>query len=191
MQQFSKKIFGFKAYLNYQMEILKDLPSLLSAKRAGRISRAFEEKLMLAVTAVNGCQYCSWYHTRAALRHGVEHREIERIMDMDPGATFYGYESVGILYAQHYAESNRNPDREATERLYETYGRVSADDILSYLRLIYFGNLMGNTFSAFLSRLKGNRAQGSNFLSEFLIFLIGFPLFAPLGFLTGRKIMVD
>lgn len=186
MRHFSRKIFGFREYLRCQLELLKGLPSLLSAMRSGRISKAFEEKLMLAVTAVNKCKYCTWVHVRAALKHGVGQKEIERIMEMAPGATADAYEAVGILYAQHYAESNRNPDREATEKLYGTYGKERANDILSYLRLIYFGNLMGNTFSAFLSRLKGNRVRGSHFFSELLIFLIGSPILVPLSILSGK-----
>ena len=35
------------------------------------ISLEFRERLMLAVTEVNGCKYCSYYHARAALDAGI------------------------------------------------------------------------------------------------------------------------
>jgi alkylhydroperoxidase family enzyme len=32
--------------------------------RAKRVDRSFMEKIMLVITQVNGCRYCSYFHTR-------------------------------------------------------------------------------------------------------------------------------
>jgi len=46
--------------------------------------------------------------------------------------------------------------------------------------MIFFGNLIGNTFDAFLSRLKGNKAQNSNAVFEFFFFMANAPFMLPL-----------
>ncbi|MEW6242582.1 MAG: carboxymuconolactone decarboxylase family protein, partial [Chloroflexota bacterium] len=51
------------------------------------------------------------------------------------------------------------------------YGQDTAEDILAYLRMITFGNLLGNTFDALLSRLKGKPAPDSSLWSEVRILL--------------------
>ncbi len=44
------------------------------------ISHGFRERLMLAVTAVNGCRYCSYFHARQALKSGLTPEEISRLL---------------------------------------------------------------------------------------------------------------
>jgi hypothetical protein len=51
------------------------------------------------------------------------------------------------------------------------YGEEAANDIMTYLRMITFGNLLGNTFDAILSRFSGKPAQGSNLWSELGVLL--------------------
>jgi len=177
MNKFRKKIFTFQDYLKHQLRVFIDLPALISAMRTRRVSKSLEEKIMLATTGVNGCKFCSRYHVRAALKEGIAQKEINEILKMDFNEDIDESESTAILFAQHYAETDGNPEKESLERVHQIYGMEKAVDILLFLRLIYFGNLMGNTYEAFLSRLKGNKAQNSYILSEFIIFLVGFPLF--------------
>ena len=47
------------------------------------LSPAFKERLMLAVTEVNDCRYCSYFHTRQALKSGVSPEEINRLLSGD------------------------------------------------------------------------------------------------------------
>ncbi len=48
--------------------------------RQNRISRAFSEKIMLAVTGVNECAYCSYLHAQTALEGGVNTTEIQKLL---------------------------------------------------------------------------------------------------------------
>ena len=46
-------------------------PTLKAAMRGDLVSVQFRERLMLMVTEVNGCRYCSYGHSKAALAAGL------------------------------------------------------------------------------------------------------------------------
>lgn len=52
------------------------------------------------------------------------------------------------------------------EKLIETYGSEKAWDIMAYIRMITMGNLAGNTFDTFFSRLRGAPALDSTPINE-------------------------
>jgi AhpD family alkylhydroperoxidase len=140
-------------------EFFSDMIFLL--KKSGRIrdlmrkemlSRAFRERLSLAVISVYGCRYCSWAHTREALKSGVNREEIARLLQGSVDGC-PEEEAVAVLYAQHWADSDAKPDKEAIDRLVQTYGLEKAEAIDLSLRMIRVGNLTGNTWDAFLSRV--------------------------------------
>ncbi|MEJ2746638.1 MAG: carboxymuconolactone decarboxylase family protein [Anaerolineae bacterium] len=123
------------------------------------VSPAFRERLMLAVTAVNGCRYCSYYHAKEALKTGLPEAEIramrDGIVDNAPAE-----ELPALLYAQHWAESNANPDPDLRQKLAETYGTERAAAIDVILHMIRVGNLLGNTTDYWLYRLSFGRWGG-------------------------------
>lgn len=132
--------------------LARNIGGIRRGNSQGVISPAFRERLMLAVTAVYGCRYCSYLHTRQALKSGVDHEEAAALLagslDMCPPE-----EAVALLYAQHWAEFNANPDPEVTERLERTYGAQKAKAINLVLRMVRVGNLAGNLWDYFLYRL--------------------------------------
>ncbi len=65
------------------------------------------------------------------------------------------------------------------EKLFEFYGVKTASHIILIIRMIFFGNLSGNTFDAFISRLQGNKAPNSNIIFEFIFFIINAPILLP------------
>jgi len=153
------------------------MDALRHAARGGWISYAFAEKIMMVVTSVNGCCYCSYGHSRAALAAGVPDSELQKLMALELG-TFPENEAVALTFAQHFAESCRNPDPVAWQRVASYYGEEADNDILTYLRMITFGNLLGNTFAAILSRFNGKSTQGSNLWNELSV-LLGAILMPP------------
>ena len=66
-------------------------------------------------------------------------------------------ELPALLYAQHWAEANAQPDPAARAKLVETYGDDTARAIEYILRMIRVGNLSGNTFDFILYRLSFGR----------------------------------
>jgi len=122
-----------------------------------QLTPAFRERLMLSVTAVNKCRYCSYFHAGEALRSGVPAGELEALLagDIPPGAP--AGEQVALLYAQHWAEQEARPDPAALQRLHDTYTPETVDAIHLALRMIRMGNLLGNTFDALLYYLSFGR----------------------------------
>ncbi len=120
------------------------------------IQPAFRERLMMAVTAVNGCRYCSYFHAREALLTGISEAEVKTLLS---GSVDHcpEEEAVAVLYAQHWAESDACPDPDARRRLVETYGSEKASAIELVLRMIRMGNLVGNTWDYFLYRISMGR----------------------------------
>ena len=141
-----------------------------------RVEQALREKLMVAVSGVLECKYCTWLHSEMALTHGVDEAEIQKLLSSELG-DFPEDESVALAFAQHYSESGGKPNEGAKARFFNYYGAKKAKDILSYIQIIYFGNLSGNTVDAFLSRLKGQVVEDSNLFTEVVIFMIVGPYY--------------
>ena len=179
-QKFDRKIFTLKLLFVDLGFLLGKTPQIITALRNREIGKSFMEKIMTIVTAVNGCTYCTWFHAKQAVSTGISEEEVKNMLNLQFKADASDYEIIGLLYAQHYAETNRNPDKEMTDKLFMFYGEKTANHIILFIRMIFFGNLDGNTFDAFLSRLKGNKAENSNVIFEFFFFIIHAPIMLPL-----------
>lgn len=155
------------------------LINLIRAFRNKKISKAFTEKIMTVSTAVNGCVYCEWFHAKQAVTSGISEEEIKNMLDLQFQADASEFEVPGLLYTQHFAETSRNPDPLMTKRFKEFYGERTAGDIYMFIRMIYFGNLIGNTWDAALSRFRGNPAPNSKLWFELIFFLIFFLVMFP------------
>lgn len=111
---------------------------------------------MLAVTAVNGCRYCSYFHTKQALKSGIPPPEISRLLSGDIDAC-PEEEAIAVMYAQHWADSDSHPSPDLVRKLQQTYGVEKAEAIHLMLRMIRIGNLMGNTLDYLLYRISFGR----------------------------------
>lgn len=125
-------------------EILGRRGQIRAALRA-QVSLPFRERLMLVVTEVNGCRYCSYFHAQVALTSGIPEPELRELLAGSIPTQTPPEEIPALVYAQHWAERDGRPEPEAERRLREIYGDARADAIQIVLRLIRFGNLLGNT----------------------------------------------
>jgi AhpD family alkylhydroperoxidase len=179
-ENFNKKIFTPGLILSDTGFLLVRIPGIISALHNKQISKAFVEKIMTVTTAVNGCTYCSWFHAKQALASGIPEEEVANMLELQFQTHASESEVLALLYAQHFAETNRNPDHEMTRKLFEFYGDKTAKHILLFIRLIFFGNLYGNTWDAVLSRFKGSRTEKSNVFFELLFFMLSFWFMFPI-----------
>ena len=138
---------------------IKNRKKLREIKRKKLIPPAFQERLMLAVTAVNGCRYCSYFHAKQALKSGITTGEINKLLSGDITGCPED-EAVGVIYAQHWAEFDAHPDPEAVERVQQAYGIKKTEAMHLMLRMIRMGNLLGNSWDYFLYRLSFGKLRG-------------------------------
>lgn len=145
-------------------ELLSDLSAILSnrrqiklALRGDLVSPAFRERLMLVVTQVNDCRYCSRFHAAQAFNVGVSEKDIDMLqVGVIPDGTPLS-EVTALQYARHWAEQNAQPDPAEQTRLEELYGQETANVIHILLRMIRIGNLTGNTWDYCLYQLSFGR----------------------------------
>ena len=125
----------------------------------------FAERIMLAVTEVNGCALCAYGHTRFALDAGLSSDEIRELL----GGVADGVpedELPAIVFAQHYADTRGHPDPHSWRNLVDVYGEGQALGILGTARMMMCGNAFGIPWSALLSRLRGAPYPRSSLPSE-------------------------
>jgi len=133
---------------------------------------------MLAVTEVNGCFYCSYYHTKAVFETGTTDDELEGLLSGNLKIA-NKKQYTALLFAQHYADVDGKYDKEIYKHVIEVYGEKEAKGILSTIRLIMMGNAYGIAANCFKLRLSLKKVKGSKLINELSI-LLGIIIFLPL-----------
>jgi AhpD family alkylhydroperoxidase len=155
----------------------RSVPLVRSWKKSKRIPKAFRERIMLAISGVNGCAMCSFVHTKIALAEGIPAEQIKQVL----GGSYDDVpteEVVGVLFAQSYAANNEAVDAASTARLVKEYGEAKAHCILQVCQIITFTTVMGITLDGVKQRLTFQRAH-NRFYRELLIMVsifVGFPV---------------
>ncbi len=134
---------------------------------------------MTVTTAVNECTYCAWYHAKAAVASGIDAEEVKSLLDLQFQATASDFEIMALLYAQHYAETNRQPETHMTARLFDTYGQRTANPHHAGNPNDLFRQLAGKHLGRSPSRFKGRPAPESNVAFELAFFLLTFWFMVP------------
>lgn len=153
---------------------VRSIPRFRRSLRSGLLSHDFMERLMLAVTEVNGCALCSYAHTKMALEAGMRAEEIRALLAGDL-STVPPDELPAVLFAQHYAESRGHPSREAWDYVEKLYGKEKSLAILSAIRMIMLGNAYGIPLTALKDRVLGHAGSPSASRST-VLYEIGLPV---------------
>ncbi len=157
MKKFNRRFYNsLGKFLRDVRFPLQNRAQIRQAMRGDLVSFAFRERLMLAVTAVNGCRYCSYYHAQEALKAGLPEDELQKMLYGEFDDAPAG-ELPALLYAQHWAETDGEPDAATVGNLVEIYGPERAEAIETVLHMIRMGNLLGNTADFWLYRLSLSR----------------------------------
>ena len=180
---FTKKIFTAKLFISDLGYLIWHSPKIIKVFTAKQHHQHLIEKILIVTDAVNECGYCSWLDAKLALRSGVSEAEIKNMLNLQFHTHASENEMLALLYAQHYAESNRNPDPDMTRKLIDYYGKSTANDIVLAIRMVTFGNLYFNTWGAIISRFKGQPAENSNVAFEIAYFLLNFIIILPFSIL--------
>ena len=179
-QNFYKRVYGMKEFYFILEGAVNSFPVLRKARRQNILSKQFQERIMLAVSEVNGCEMCSYYHAKEALKSGMSDEDIKSILQGELG-DIPEDESVAILFAQHYAESSANPDQKTWNRVVGKYGKERSAAILAYIKVIMMGNVFGLAAGSLFNRFKGIKVnKKSNIGLELSILLSPIILFPVL-----------
>lgn len=164
-QEFNKRLFNTKEFYHIVDKAVLGFGDMRKAKKRKLVSKELENHIMLVVTEVNGCQVCSYVHTKHALEMGMSEEDITEMLS----ETVEGLgenEGVALFFAQHYAEAEGQYDKEAWKRVVDTYGEEKAKGILGVIRGIMLGNAYGIESGALFSRIKGKPIRKSHLVQE-------------------------
>ena len=158
-QKFNKRLYpNLKEFFSDLSFIFKRTDKMKTLMRGEVIDNQFRERLMMAVTEVNGCRYCAYYHSQQALASGIGSDELTQM-----GEVFFKNspedQRPALLYAQHWAENNAHPDPDARAGILQTYSPEEVEMIELSMRVIRMGNLMGNLADYLLFKLSFGRAD--------------------------------
>lgn len=153
MENFKKRTFtGFKEFIEEFKFIIKNRDRIKKLEAGELIDAEFRQRLMMAVTEVNGCRYCSYYHSKLALKAGISRKELDSLLSGEL-EDCPQEEILALVYAQHWTESKGQPDQEMIDRVKAEYGAEKFAAINLAVRMINFGNLSGNSFDYWLYKL--------------------------------------
>lgn len=171
-ERFYKKIYSHRDFYKCIVLTFRGTKYLKLNKRKELISPQFKERIMLAVTEVNGCEACSYAHTKFALETGMNSDEINAILDGDIEKSPKN-ELVALLFAQHYTDEKGAASKESWQRLTYEYGKESAMIILAIIRMMNTANIYGIAISAIKDRFKGKPSKKTTLWYEISILVFG------------------
>ncbi len=169
-QGFFNRFYTVKEFYIALYKGIRTFKYMNRTKKKQMLSAHFIERIMLAVTEVNGCEVCSYAHTKIALEQGMGNEEIKMLLAGDTREVSEE-EMTAVIFAQHYADTRGHPSSEAWERVVTTYGMERALGILGAIRTMMIGNIYGIALSACKNRLKGKKIETSNLLYEIRMIL--------------------
>ena len=169
-EKFYKKIYSHGDFYKALVLVVRSSKYFRLNRKKKLISPHFKERIMLAVTEVNGCEACSYAHTKFALEEGMTIEEISAILSGDT-ETIPENEAVGIFFAQHYTDNSGKVSQESWQRLIDEYDEESAMVILAIIRMMNVGNMYGMAYSALRDRFKGKPSGKTSLFYEISIML--------------------
>ncbi|NLB23413.1 MAG: carboxymuconolactone decarboxylase family protein [Clostridium sp.] len=165
---FHKNLHSINEIYNITVKAVRTMPYLKKARQKSDMDQQFMERIMLTVTEVNGCEICSYAHTKMALEAGMKDEEIENML-AGVSDNIPAEQLSAIMFAQHYADTRGFPSLKSWQRVVEKYGLEKAEGILGATRMIMMGNVYGIPWSSFLNRLKGKPDTRSSLEYELVV----------------------
>ena len=159
-------------------ELLLNAPGLLSSySRVGNaIDPRMRERVIMAVTEVNGCRYCAWIHGswQDFLGEGVNRADAEQAV---------------LTYARACAEAGKPLD---PTPLTAQLGTAGVRELRATVAQIEVSNLVGNTLDGLLARLTRKRPLNPlAAVQEAAVVGAAVPLAIPMLAIAGAMRAVD
>lgn len=177
-KSFGKKLYSLTEFYKIMYLAFFSIPDFMEVKKEKRLSEHFIERMMLAVTEVNGCAVCSYAHTKMALEAGVTNEEIQKMLS-GISEDVPEEELSAVIFSQYYADARGYSSEQSWERIIEIYGLKKAKGILASIRIMMLGNVVGIPWSSFINRFKGKPDERSNLVYEISL-ILGTIIFLPI-----------
>ncbi len=171
-----KKLYSIGEIYLIMVNAFRSLKDFKRARRSGALDQKLQERIMLAVTAVNKCEMCSYAHTKMALEAGLSDEEIKTFLDYDIPEVALD-DSTALIFAQHYADTRARVGKKAWRKLLRRYSREKTAGILGATRMIMMGNAVGIIAGSITNRLGGKGGDKRSNVFYELAFVI---LFIPM-----------
>ena len=187
MDKNSSRVFKLKEQIRNIYYGAKGFVLLRLSKKTRLMNKKLKERIMLAITEVNGCDMCSYMHTKIALSTGMRSENIKAILDGDT-TSIPLEEAASVMFGQEFAYSKENPSAESIHRMIEEYGYPKAELIVAACNMITMTNGMGTSLDYLYNRIKFKRNKKSNIIIEILnplLTMILFPIFTILFLIKG------
>ncbi|MBN2853653.1 MAG: carboxymuconolactone decarboxylase family protein [Clostridia bacterium] len=175
--QYNKRFYTIRQYFYFLDDMLFSIKDVRKAKKMNLISKDFQERIMIAVTEVNGCQVCSYYHAKVALESGVNSEEIDDLLSGED-RNVPRNQLNAVLFAKYYADAAGIVEKTVYEAVVKEYSQDMASGILGYIRMIMIGNVSGIAFGTLKNRITFKKVKGSRLGNELAI-LFGTVFFIP------------
>lgn len=144
------------------------------AKKA--MNKQRRERIMLAISEVNGCAMCSYVHTKLALQAQMTPDEIKEILSGEL-AHVPEQDVLAVLFAKDFAASHEVIDSASYRKIQDFYGTDGARAIVCASHVITMTTSMGISLALLKDRLLFKSHRQSHWWNELLIPLSTLVLF--------------
>jgi AhpD family alkylhydroperoxidase len=133
------------------------------------IDPGFREELMLAVSKLNDCRYCTWGHQEWAHLNGISNEELAQVEQLDPKG-FDRRKWLAISYVRALVKGDfRRVQPQLRRAMQHKYSPREIREIELIAKVMDIGNRGSNTWDALLSRLRGVPAADSRIIDELIL----------------------
>lgn len=166
---FRKRTMTARQFVGGMMSLAPKAATLYQVWLKHEIDPGFREELMVAVSRLNDCRYCSWGHHEWAHMIGVPDDELAHIEQMDPSG-FDRRKWVAISYVRALVSVDFGTvEKELMNEMKLNYSPREIREIELIAKVMDIANRGSNTWDAMLSRLRGAPANDSHVLDEVVL----------------------
>jgi AhpD family alkylhydroperoxidase len=166
---FRKRTITTRELVGSSLAMVPSIGTIYKVWVKHEIDPGFREELMLAVSELNHCRYCTWAHHEWAHMVGVSDDELAHVEQMDPTG-FDRRKWLAISYVRALVTAKfERVDKDLVREMKAKYTPMEIKEIEIVARIMDIGNRAANTWDALLSRLRGGPATDTHIFDELVM----------------------
>jgi AhpD family alkylhydroperoxidase len=163
---FRKRTITAGEFLAATAALVRRAPTIYKVWVRHELDPGLREELMLAVSKLNDCRYCTWGHHEWAHIAGVSEEELAQIEQMDP-TDFDRRKWLAISYVRALVSARfGSVSGDLLSEMQANYSRREIEEIVLVAKVMDISNRGANTWDSMLSRLRGKPAAESRLIDE-------------------------